>query len=837
MLRRRLFLLCLLALMMLSLNSFAWFTPQANAALTGSNWVEELTGLPFDAYAVDVDSKGNIFVLGKGGNDVYKSTDQGQTWTTVLDGTNTTSYGYLIFVDSRDYIYADIWQTGALYDLYRSTDGGDTWSVVIDDHYRLWHMAEDSNGYLYVNTYANTVAYVYRSTDQGATFSVWLNLTGHVSHIHSVGVDVANDDVYVVTGDYNDAPEYCTIRRWNGTAWANVTTGVESGTEAQPTDVWSDGSYVYFAPDANTVVYRIPSGGSWSQKEAVLDLKYAPQSSANFAFEAVKVGDLHLFGTQEGQLWGSWDGERWVKIYYTGSTTDSIHSISNRRPLYFVETDNGKLYRLNVQKEDLIKLYYTKYNSERGSITNAENYMLEQRIWNGTNYIDLTGVALSNVQVSIKGLSRRNYVLNQPNIDNAGWEWNNQSGWFVRSGEGTYGVASVTSEDKSNGTYSLKYVKNASDLNDGSWRPYDGQEIITTLNRGDILILSAYIRGNISSADRFQMRIRNNTSGSILVLGTYDLSTSWTRVSACYVCTVDSVPIRVEFGAVKGVSYILYFDSALLQKLEVGIAYENGDSNDAIQYTEQYSPFDFFASDINTTNPTITIAEQQISYAGELANGTESTPQSLSGILTGAVEVDANIGGSGQAILKITGTRILYEDSIILQGRTSQVYYGRYYGTFSPTITTTDLIAVTNLASNITALSYTSNQLTFTVSALSGATSTTQIYTADKGEPTSVSGASSWSYNSQTKILTLTAQHSSPVTITIDWTPQSGGTIPDDDEPFDLDLPDVPSLTIREIYRHIGFLIGILILAVLILYIQNPKKIRRFFRGLLLAKM
>jgi len=190
-------------------------------------------------------------------------------------------------------------------------------------------------------------------------------------------------------------------------------------------------------------------------------------------------------------------------------------------------------------------------------------------------------------------------------------------------------------------------------------------------------------------------------------------------------------------------------------------------------YTHKLS---YFTGTKNTTNPTITISGQTVSYSGELTNGTESTATSLSGILTGAVEITATIGGSGQAILKIIGTRVLYEDTIILQGRKANVYYGRYYGTFSPTTTTNNLIAVTNLASNITTLSYGNNKLTITINAPTGTTSTTEIYTASKGKPTSVTGATSWSYDGGTKLLTLTASHSSSVTITIDWTTTSTST-------------------------------------------------------------
>ena len=61
------------------------------------------------------------------------------------------------------------------------------------------------------------------------------------------------------------------------------------------------------------------------------------------------------------------------------------------------------------------------------------------------------------------------------------------------------------------------------------------------------------------------------------------------------------------------------------------------------------------------------------------------------------------------------------------------------------------------------------DKLTFTVSAPSGGTSTTKVYCGSKGKPTSVTGADSWSYDSDTKICTVSVTHSSSQTVTLDW--------------------------------------------------------------------
>jgi len=56
-----------------------------------------------------------------------------------------------------------------------------------------------------------------------------------------------------------------------------------------------------------------------------------------------------------------------------------------------------------------------------------------------------------------------------------------------------------------------------------------------------------------------------------------------------------------------------------------------------------------------------------------------------------------------------------------------------------------------------------------TVSASSGVTSTTQISCGSYEKPTEVIGASSWSYDSSNKILSISVQHSSDANIEVRW--------------------------------------------------------------------
>lgn len=72
-----------------------------------------------------------------------------------------------------------------------------------------------------------------------------------------------------------------------------------------------------------------------------------------------------------------------------------------------------------------------------------------------------------------------------------------------------------------------------------------------------------------------------------------------------------------------------------------------------------------------------------------------------------------------------------------------------------------------NASAEITGASFSNDKLSFTLNASSGTTSIAQIYCGDKGEPISVSGASSWGYDSQTKIVTLSVLHTSSMEIIV----------------------------------------------------------------------
>ena len=759
-------------LLLLCLGSFGNFTLQANASLGGTNFYEEVTALPFHPRVVDVDSKGDIFILSYD-QDVWLSTNNGATWAKVFDdGINWSDASAVVkrnvltlFIDSSGYVFVNIARTKELdiWDLYRSVDDGNSWLIVIANTRRSWHMDEASNGTLWFHTYTGPGwATIHRSVDHGATWSVFCNFTMVSEDLRTVAVN-----------DYNDNEIWAATSRrvwyWNGSSWTTV--HYDSRSQSYISSIWFDQTYVYLGAEylggkkTNWRYLHAPKPNpiaNWSNYDYYWDadkLTYVPDEHS---FHGLRISDIMLFGIRS-QLWGSWDGTRWVKIVDLGNATASdIASISQRRPIYFVDKKVGKLYRLSITREDLVQLYYAEFLKYRGNRISQENYVAEYRITNGTNDIDLTNVALDNIQASIKGLSRRNH------FNNSGFEYGNTTGWTF-SGTGPYSV----STDRYEGTFALCIEKNQIDAwGLAIWQSY------TPASRGEILTLSAWVKANVTLINKVRLGFRNQTSGtwayypgSARGLRDFNVTTSWTRVKSYFAVNCPDVSLRAEFWALKDETYELLVDGLQLEKREVEITRQEPNINtESIEHL-QYQPSPYFADTLDTLSPSIRISAQTVSHAGTLTNGTASTPQNLTGIFTGAVKVWAQIEGSGQAILCITGTRIVSVTNAVLRQRISNgVYIGRYYAT--PTITTDapDFIALTNKESNVTSASCAPNKLTLAIVSFSGTASNTLIYVGDKGKPNKVIGAASWSHNNETKIVTVDVLHSSLREISLYWT-------------------------------------------------------------------
>ncbi len=187
--------------------------PRADAASPAVS-VEVVVENP-DYEVLAVDSSGITY--GKSTTDehgIWRSLDEGQTWTKVLTLPSNQRVVYISALASGT-LLAHV-DTGAL-TLYRSANHGDTWTsvLVMQPNASIFYTTltpnsiTDGGGYVWLGSYNTGPSppypnYIYRSADDGQTWSI-VNTTLTHRHIHGVRYNNANGKLYVFFGDSDGA--------------------------------------------------------------------------------------------------------------------------------------------------------------------------------------------------------------------------------------------------------------------------------------------------------------------------------------------------------------------------------------------------------------------------------------------------------------------------------------------------------------------------------------------------------------------------------------------------------------------------------------------------------
>ncbi len=158
--------------------------------LEGSSRIGRIVVHPTDPQTVYVAASGPLFAPG-GERGLYRSSDGGETWDLVLEGDNDTTGAVDLAFDPNDpeLLYAATWDhqrtpdqrlyTGPGSGVYRSTDGGDTWARIGNGTFgpnseigRIG-LAVGPDSVLYAMSSGTSGVYAgfYVSTDGGATFT------------------------------------------------------------------------------------------------------------------------------------------------------------------------------------------------------------------------------------------------------------------------------------------------------------------------------------------------------------------------------------------------------------------------------------------------------------------------------------------------------------------------------------------------------------------------------------------------------------------------------------------------------------------------------------------
>ena len=220
---------------------------------------------------IDIASGGIVYA--GAGNTIYKSLDNGQTWTALKTIPNTDEIEE-VFCASNGYVYAvPEGRNIATSDrgIWRSVDNGSTWSRVLaldsaSESTVQWAFDEDGSGRLFagVYTYSGTVgnARIYRSVNNGTTWSsVYYDSAGR--HVHDLKVDRRTGYIYATVGDFQISPwttEYILRSVDNGTSWQKILSGLTQCVAICITPT----ARIFGSDDQNAIIYKTTDDSAYT---------------------------------------------------------------------------------------------------------------------------------------------------------------------------------------------------------------------------------------------------------------------------------------------------------------------------------------------------------------------------------------------------------------------------------------------------------------------------------------------------------------------------------------------------------------------------------------------
>lgn len=348
---------------------------QAGASISDDLQITAVSSFPAQMFSSYFAPNGTLFA-GDIDYNLYRSDDYGASFRLIYrfsvpsnPATMITGYVWTIFVDSRNNLFVSIPCTNRL---YRSTNFGSSFTTVLNtngtqnDGFYI-AITEDSQGNLYTATYCNSIypnmPTLLKSTNGGTTWSIIMQAS--TIHFHNIKYNPSNGYLYALTGEwtlgYNNADRERVYRSKDlGQTWSVV---VERTTQSEQygntiyLPMLFDGNWVYLGTDqaykpnwidrfydtgANTVfqpqtVYTFPSDSTFPVISAVwLNKTMLFSSTAEF-----------YDGTE--RIVASRDGVNW-EIIKSDYVTQNLHHTNmlttNPKSIVFGSNGAGKTFAI-----------------------------------------------------------------------------------------------------------------------------------------------------------------------------------------------------------------------------------------------------------------------------------------------------------------------------------------------------------------------------------------------------------------------------------------------------------------------------------------------------------
>ena len=283
------------------LAAMIWLSTSA-AAVAQNFW--QPTGGPLggEVRALVVNSAGNIFA-GHAGSGVYRSSDNGATWTAANNGlTNGIVNG--LALNANDQLFA------ATFDgVFRSTDNGDSWAQINLGlaNKRVRALAINSAG----DVFAGTEGGVFRSTNNGSN---WTEISAGLTDvfIQALAINNATGDVFVGTSAGG------VLRSANGSAWRPFNSGL---TDPSVRSLTINGQGNIFAGTNSGIFRLLSTTATWTPINTGL---------TNLFISSLFIhSNGNIFAGTEGGAFRSTDnGNNWAAAN-TGLTIAIVNAFAN----------------------------------------------------------------------------------------------------------------------------------------------------------------------------------------------------------------------------------------------------------------------------------------------------------------------------------------------------------------------------------------------------------------------------------------------------------------------------------------------------------------------------
>lgn len=248
------------------------------------NW----TGLngPFGTQVNDIQvhTSGAIIVATNTG--IYRSTDEGITWTFI--NASTATFYYYLDMDSAGKLYAT---SNFQNNLYTSTDGGLTWSTISASGLPFASLIKIApNGNIYAVYPSSTGNFLFRSTDGGVTFTtIGTAFTSQVKDL-----DIApNGNIFVST-----VGQGVQISTNGGANFSGSTNGLSPTASVYSLSVNSTGTFLYAL--ATDGPYRSADGLTWVAIKTSI-----PDSNFSGQIELDAAGNLYVNNINSSKIYVS----------------------------------------------------------------------------------------------------------------------------------------------------------------------------------------------------------------------------------------------------------------------------------------------------------------------------------------------------------------------------------------------------------------------------------------------------------------------------------------------------------------------------------------------------